>query len=253
MARATRSARSITLRRLYREGLEALLVIVRESVPAPALEQGPYGPFLELIEQNLSDWKRDRTTRGHLVGMGMGSIYDTGGPSKRASVAEREAFDRYYEALTWTHRQTYVCAQRWRAKRETGAPWTRADDRDLVVELTGAGTQLYLAALECRQCDWVTTNQAWVEDAAVQLETTYRLQLLVDLGGPAFARRLSRPLTAKDRAHRQACQGRVSELAVARGLTVRRGAWHGDTCPRCGGPTIGNTLKMARDDLGSSE
>lgn len=224
-----------TVEKAYPEGLRGLIELVHRFVPRKSWGDGPYGPFVALIESNLADWEATRQSRGHLVGMGMGSIHDLGGPGSRASLAEREQFERFDDALRWMHDLTWTCAEQWLTH---GKRWTPQQDRAVLTKLE-VQQQVVVWTRVCLRCKWQGAVRSDMKAAVNTLEKTSYLRQLVTRGGKAVARALLRPRTAKQMARREKLCDALAATLPDQGVRVYAKRYP-TRCPACQGRLVGN-------------
>ena len=233
-----------TVDRVYPEGLRGLVELVHCHVPKTSWGDGPYGPFVALIESNLADWEAARESRGHLVGMGMGSIYDLGGPGPRAPKDKREQFDRFDDALHWMHGLTWTCAEQWVAH---GKRWNAQRDRELLTRLE-VQQQVVISARVCLRCRWQAAVRSDMTRAVDTLEKVPYLRQLVSRGGRAVARSLLRPRTAKQLAGCEELRDALMATLPDQGVKVYSKRYP-TRCPACQGRLVGTYLTLEEETV----
>ena len=226
-----------TLHRIYPEGLRGLREIVRASVTPATLGVGPFSAFLEFIEENYRDWRLRRRARGHLVGMGMGSINDLGGPGSQFP-GGKASFGRFEDGRHWLHNVTWICAEHW---VKFGTKWGPVANRRLRSELESASSNARLTVWRCRHCRHLVTTNACVADYVPYLEDAERLAILVEEGGVVCAHALLDARLTRFKELR-----RKNRQAVRRWVRSQGGELVDDAnidalvCTKCGGYRIGS-------------
>ncbi len=228
----------LALQVIYPEALRGLIALVERFVPALDQTRGPYSVFVELMRSNLSEWEKDRNARGHLVGMGMGSVYDIGGPYDHFPGGE-EGFERFDDTLRWLHRISYRCAERW---TKDGRRWTKTRDAALLKELGQPRTWLELR--RCRACGLLLTSEQCLNRISKELCADLRLELLAKRGGPRTVRALMKPDPAPLRARKTRARAELTRLCENEGLRVVRTDDDLYPCPECGGDTVGTPREL---------
>jgi hypothetical protein len=225
---------------LYPAGLNALVELVAYGFPKKALEVGPYSAFLRLIGQNQADWAKDKNAKGHLVGMGMGSIYDVG-EAPTDFRHGKPGFSRYWDGLKRIHHITWRCAEVW---TDAWRMPTEKIQRALILELSAPPDPLHLSGLICRRCAFKATRPDWIVQAAKNCEGDFWVKALLKKGGKKSARQIIDPPGKKLKELRRRLAEAVAQKAALQDLEILSLGTPTTHCPRCKGDLIGLTAQL---------